>query len=1042
MTPPRSRRPTPLRIGRLAFRPRLEACEPRTLLAAWTPIGPAPQSNGMTLGGFPSPNWSVTGRVTAVAFGQYLGESALFLGTAGGGVWRGTNYGSTPTWTPLTDTVGLPVGATSGLGAGANAVGAIAVDPNHPSTIYVGTGEANYTGDSHPGTGILKSTDAGTTWSVNTGGASNPFFGQSVSKIVIDPTDPSGNTVYAAVVPAGNVTPKDAPPTPVDGIYKSTDGGATWALMTNSGTHPIGPSIAVTDLDYTVNAGGAGITLFAGLRSGLDPSSLKANPDTLSGIWESTDGGVSWTQLLTGTPSSGTVRRISLAANHTPGSGTVYAAVVQLDDSLQNVYKTTTNGAGWAPAAATPPPNATGTQGHYDLALGLSPGGDLYLGGQSNQSASPPQNGFLKLARGAATWAAIDRDPNGHWPHTDAHAVAFGPDGAAYVGTDGGPFRTNGLVWSDLNTTGLQTNQVYGVALSPTTANTILEGSQDNGTALTTDATSWETVGGADGAAVRFAPSNSQVAYKTTQQGALSYSNDAGAHWTDLTGPNGQAYPFVTHLAVDPGDPTHVLLSGYGTIFESRTSGSSPTSIGPDIPLMPNEKTAVPVTALAVTPVTGVVGCAGMTNETAYAGLTDGRFLEGTFNGSWTWAFRTGPWGNSGPVTAIAINPLYPNIVYATVGAPSGGTVDRVWMSKNSGNNWADISAGLPNDPADAVALDISYGYDHLYVGTDDGVYQGIEPTSGPSWGWTRSGTGLPNVPVDDLQLQPYGANQTLAAATYGRGVWTTSVPTGPNYTGNGGGGTMIAGCNCSIPSQLQMTSSNPSSNNHMFQDATLIYQQTPMEYCGLPMGTYSYLSTQSFTDQFNSTFRYYFYCQRQQFFLTRVYVNSIFGSPYEDTIRYTWTAGTTGNTTSPFDLANGRIYAGGDTNCVVTITGSGSSPMSMAHGVPATSHGSSAGPVVGHVPLPTALPEGPPHPTKRFPHAPKSGWVFRIPSPSSASGWHRDRPPTSRGLPPGEHPVPGRRTVHLHRNVAYPLRGSRAAHGVRGTVDFTPPRG
>ena len=91
MTPLRSRRPASDR--RLAFRPRLEACESRTLLAAWTPIGPTPQYNGMTLGGFPSPGWYVTGRVTAIAFGQYLGESALFLGTAGGGVWRGTNQG-------------------------------------------------------------------------------------------------------------------------------------------------------------------------------------------------------------------------------------------------------------------------------------------------------------------------------------------------------------------------------------------------------------------------------------------------------------------------------------------------------------------------------------------------------------------------------------------------------------------------------------------------------------------------------------------------------------------------------------------------------------------------------------------------------------------------------------------------------------------------------------------------------------------------------------------------------------------------------------
>ena len=136
------------------------------------------------------------------------------------------------------------------------------------------------------------------------------------------------------------------------------------------------------------------------------------------------------------------------------------------------------------------------------------------------------------------------------------------------------------------------------------------------------------------------------------------------------------------------------------------------------------------------------------------------------------------------------------------------------------------------------------------------------------------------------------------------------------------GGGIVIAGCSCnSLPHLLHMSSSNPSSNNGMFQNCALQYGATPSQYAGLPIGAQSFLSTTSFTDQFNNSFRYYFYCQRNQFFLTRVYVNSIFGSPYEDTVRYTWTTGTSGNSCSPFLLSNGRIYAGGDTSCVVTIS-------------------------------------------------------------------------------------------------------------------------
>lgn len=135
------------------------------------------------------------------------------------------------------------------------------------------------------------------------------------------------------------------------------------------------------------------------------------------------------------------------------------------------------------------------------------------------------------------------------------------------------------------------------------------------------------------------------------------------------------------------------------------------------------------------------------------------------------------------------------------------------------------------------------------------------------------------------------------------------------------GGGILIAGCACtSIPGTLTMTSSAPTSNNGIFQNATLVYQATPPAYTGIPIGSSGYLSTASYTDQFGDTFRYYFYCQRNQFFLTRVYEHSIFGSPYEDSVRYTWTLGY-GNTCAPFWLSNGRVYAGGDASCVVTIS-------------------------------------------------------------------------------------------------------------------------
>ena len=137
-----------------------------------------------------------------------------------------------------------------------------------------------------------------------------------------------------------------------------------------------------------------------------------------------------------------------------------------------------------------------------------------------------------------------------------------------------------------------------------------------------------------------------------------------------------------------------------------------------------------------------------------------------------------------------------------------------------------------------------------------------------------------------------------------------------------GSGGVAVAGCFCtSIPATLRMSSSRPTSNGGMFQNCTLQYGATPASYNGLAIGAQSYLSTASFADQFGNKFQYYFYCQRNQFFLSRVYVNSVFGSPFQDSVRYLWTMTSAGNTCSPFLLGNGQIYSGGDASCIVTIS-------------------------------------------------------------------------------------------------------------------------
>ena len=135
--------------------------------------------------------------------------------------------------------------------------------------------------------------------------------------------------------------------------------------------------------------------------------------------------------------------------------------------------------------------------------------------------------------------------------------------------------------------------------------------------------------------------------------------------------------------------------------------------------------------------------------------------------------------------------------------------------------------------------------------------------------------------------------------------------------------GISLPGCPCSqIPTSLTMTSSKPTSNNQIFQNATIAYQPTPASLAALKLGSQCYLSTRQFTDtSTNNLFWYYFGCYQGFYIITRVYAVSAFGSPYRDQVRYRWLGGTIGNSCTPFLLSRGTIFSGGDASCVVTIS-------------------------------------------------------------------------------------------------------------------------
>ncbi len=318
--------PKALRLARASYQARWPGAIPSqrvqvtTSAAGWAALGPSAISDAV----------HSAGRVMTVAIDP-TNSNTIYAGAAQGGVWKTLSGGAD--WTPLTD-------AECSL-----AMGALAVDPITPSIVYAGTGEMDIGYDSYYGCGVLRSTDGGVTWT-QLGGAifDTPTGGASVGKIVVDAAtagSASSSTVFAATS---------------FGLYKSTNSGVTWSQLL---------SAWVTDIiqDPFNRA-----VLFAAVGCPVAP----CPPYSLAnGVYQSVDGGATWSQLSGGFPSSN-VGRIQLAISVSSPS-TLYAAVQ--DASVANfghllgLFKSTDAGATWTIIGAGGLSGLCRNQGWFNLVV-------------------------------------------------------------------------------------------------------------------------------------------------------------------------------------------------------------------------------------------------------------------------------------------------------------------------------------------------------------------------------------------------------------------------------------------------------------------------------------------------------------------------------------------------------------------------------------------------------------------------------------------------------------------------------------------------
>lgn len=610
------------------------------------------------------------------------------------------------------------------------AIGDITFEPGNSQVIWAGTGDPNITGYPFIGDGIYKSTDAGATWT-NMGLTAQRI----ISRIVVDPVNPNNIYVGTMGLPFERNNNR--------GLYKSTDGGNSWAQSLF-----VANQAGIIDLQMDPTNPQV---LYASSwdRIRTNQESVVSGPNAK--VYKTADGGGNWAQMVGGLPTSGNFGRVNLAMDPN-NPNTVYANYVGTNQQVSDIYKTTTGGTVWAPIdIQNLDPWALGGFGWYFGNIFLNPyrSTDLYLHGID----------LHRTTNDGTSWNVVDPDWWIFDLHADKHDMHFFSANEYLLATDGGLYRTtdDGANWTGPAL--IPDAQFYRVAANPHIPGTYYGGLQDNGTVSGNAATigNWTRLYGADGFQPAFT-SNSQEMIAEWQGGGLVYSTDGGNNFNDFR--NG----------IDPSDrtnwdapiivsPTNSSTQWTGTYRVYRNTQGLPShnwqSMSGDLTdgniFGSNFHT---ISTLSESPLDASL---------VYAGTSDGNVHRTTDGGqNWT-SITTGV--PKRYITSVKASPHDADEVLLTVsGYKYNEFIPHVLRSTNRGNSWTDVSGDLPQMAVnDALFMDSS---DSTWVvATDGGVYVTH------NWGmnWTRVGSNLPFVAVYDMDWDVPGGN--LIVGTHGRSM-------------------------------------------------------------------------------------------------------------------------------------------------------------------------------------------------------------------------------------------------------------------------------
>ena len=672
-----------------------------------------------------------SGRITSIA-GVPGDRLTLYVGSAGGGVWKSSDGGTS--FKPIFDKY-------------CPSIGAIAVDPKRPKVVWVGSGESWVRNSVSAGDGLYRSRDGGDSWD-KVGLAES----EHIAAIAIDPQHT--DTVYVAAL--GHLWSSGGE----RGVYRTRDGGKTWerVLFVDQNTgcadiavDPNDPRIVYAAmwqfrrLPWSFNSGGPG-----------------------SGLYRSNDGGATWTRLGQGLP-EGVLGRIAIAIAPTR-PGRVWVTVEAKKGAL---LRSEDHGDHWA--TLNDGTNII-SRPFYFARLVADP--------KDPNKLYKPGFGLSASDDGGATFSGIAQSTHG-----DHHALWIHPEHPAemFLGTDGGVYESEdaGNHWRFLG--GIPVGQFYHVSGDGAWPYNVYGGLQDNGTWMAPShhgdgiaARHWQNIGGGDGFWAFPDPSDEDYVYVEYQGGNLSRYRRSIGESKDIPPLRREGEP---ELRFNWNSPIHVSETRPGTIyygaqflFRSRDRGEAWERISPDLStndpakLKQGESGGLSVdNSSAENHCTIFTICESPKNaDLIWVGTDDGN-VQITRDAGKSWTNLTKnvaglpkcTW-----VSRIEASHFDEGTAYATFdGHATGDMKTYVYRTTDFGKSWTALATPEVDGYAHVIRED-RVNRDLLFLGTENGLW--ISVSRGKQW--ARLTGGFPHVAVRDLWVHPREGD--LLIATHGRGLW------------------------------------------------------------------------------------------------------------------------------------------------------------------------------------------------------------------------------------------------------------------------------